>query len=204
MAAAGVIGERRWRRAQATATAGAGLTCPRCNSTNTKFCYYNNNSMTQPRYFCKGCCRNCTHGGILRNIPVRGPSRKNKQLNGAGGSSAAAAAVAPPAAPSSNSNDSKTKMNLTQQLSMFMLMGGGFDVPSSDHHSLPFPPLYPLFNPSTGPSFLDTLTEVFLDSGNNGMTAPPLFGTSDQHMVGLLQDVDQALDLPSPYGCWWW
>ncbi|KAJ8444692.1 hypothetical protein Cgig2_030366 [Carnegiea gigantea] len=31
------------------------LYCPRCNSTNTKFCYYNNYSLTQPRYFCKTC-----------------------------------------------------------------------------------------------------------------------------------------------------
>ncbi|PPR95754.1 hypothetical protein GOBAR_AA24909 [Gossypium barbadense] len=33
------------------------LNCPRCNSTNTKFCYYNNYSLTQPRYFCKTCRR---------------------------------------------------------------------------------------------------------------------------------------------------
>ncbi|XP_022875562.1 dof zinc finger protein DOF4.6-like [Olea europaea var. sylvestris] len=38
------------------------LNCPRCNSTNTKFCYYNNNSLSQPR-----------------NIPVGGSSRKNKR-----------------------------------------------------------------------------------------------------------------------------
>jgi transposase-like protein len=31
------------------------LSCPRCDSTNTKFCYYNNYSTTQPRYFCKAC-----------------------------------------------------------------------------------------------------------------------------------------------------
>ncbi|KAF4399055.1 hypothetical protein G4B88_023649, partial [Cannabis sativa] len=33
------------------------VNCPRCNSTNTKFCYYNNYSLTQPRYFCKTCRR---------------------------------------------------------------------------------------------------------------------------------------------------
>ncbi|KAF3453090.1 hypothetical protein FNV43_RR03524 [Rhamnella rubrinervis] len=33
------------------------LKCPRCDSTNTKFCYYNNYSLTQPRYFCKSCRR---------------------------------------------------------------------------------------------------------------------------------------------------
>ncbi|GAB2296147.1 hypothetical protein Dimus_030280 [Dionaea muscipula] len=55
------------------------LNCPRCNSTNTKFCYYNNYSLTQPRYFCKTCRRYWTQGGTLRNIPVGGGSRKNKR-----------------------------------------------------------------------------------------------------------------------------
>lgn len=53
--------------------------CPRCNSTNTKFCYYNNYSLTQPRYFCKTCRRYWTEGGSLRNVPVGGGSRKNKR-----------------------------------------------------------------------------------------------------------------------------
>ncbi|XP_075496454.1 dof zinc finger protein DOF4.6-like isoform X1 [Primulina tabacum] len=53
--------------------------CPRCNSTNTKFCYYNNYSLSQPRYFCKTCRRYWTEGGSLRNIPVGGGSRKNKR-----------------------------------------------------------------------------------------------------------------------------
>ncbi|XP_022867404.1 dof zinc finger protein DOF4.6-like, partial [Olea europaea var. sylvestris] len=55
------------------------LNCPRCNSTNTKFCYYNNYSHSQPRYFCKTCRRYWTEGGSLRNIPVGGSSRKNKR-----------------------------------------------------------------------------------------------------------------------------
>ncbi|XP_058738786.1 dof zinc finger protein DOF3.7-like [Vicia villosa] len=56
------------------------LNCPRCKSTNTKFCYYNNYSLTQPRYFCKTCKRYWTQGGSLRNIPVGGSSRKNNKL----------------------------------------------------------------------------------------------------------------------------
>jgi hypothetical protein len=55
------------------------VNCPRCKSTNTKFCYYNNYSLTQPRYFCKGCRRYWTQGGSLRNVPVGGGSRKNKR-----------------------------------------------------------------------------------------------------------------------------
>ncbi|XP_019230438.1 PREDICTED: dof zinc finger protein DOF2.5-like isoform X4 [Nicotiana attenuata] len=55
------------------------INCPRCNSTNTKFCYYNNYSLTQPRYFCKTCRRYWTEGGTLRNVPVGGGSRKNNK-----------------------------------------------------------------------------------------------------------------------------
>ncbi|TKY53166.1 Dof zinc finger protein DOF3.5 [Spatholobus suberectus] len=55
--------------------------CPRCGSSNTKFCYYNNYSLTQPRYFCKGCRRYWTKGGSLRNVPVGGGYRKNRRGN---------------------------------------------------------------------------------------------------------------------------
>lgn len=50
--------------------------CPRCESTNTKFCYYNNYSLTQPRYFCKSCRKYWTNAGPLRNVPVGGDTRK--------------------------------------------------------------------------------------------------------------------------------
>ncbi|KAL4363322.1 hypothetical protein GQ457_04G036280 [Hibiscus cannabinus] len=55
------------------------LKCPRCDSLNTKFCYYNNYNLSQPRYFCKGCCRYWTKGGVLRNVPVGGGCRKTKR-----------------------------------------------------------------------------------------------------------------------------
>ncbi|KAL7130007.1 hypothetical protein ABFS83_13G105100 [Erythranthe nasuta] len=56
------------------------LKCPRCDSANTKFCYYNNYSLSQPRHFCKACKRYWTRGGTLRNVPVGGGCRKNKKL----------------------------------------------------------------------------------------------------------------------------
>ncbi|KAG6594595.1 Dof zinc finger protein PBF, partial [Cucurbita argyrosperma subsp. sororia] len=56
------------------------LKCPRCDSSNTKFCYYNNYSLSQPRHFCKACKRYWTRGGTLRNVPVGGGCRKNKRL----------------------------------------------------------------------------------------------------------------------------
>lgn len=56
------------------------LKCPRCDSSNTKFCYYNNYNLSQPRHFCKACKRYWTRGGTLRNVPVGGGCRKNKRV----------------------------------------------------------------------------------------------------------------------------
>ncbi|CAN0912908.1 Dof zinc finger protein DOF1.1 [Linum grandiflorum] len=60
------------------------LNCPRCDSTNTKFCYFNNYNKSQPRHFCKACKRHWTKGGTLRNVPVGG-GRKNKRFSKSGG-----------------------------------------------------------------------------------------------------------------------
>nr|XP_043614717.1 dof zinc finger protein DOF1.6-like [Erigeron canadensis] len=53
------------------------LNCPRCDSSNTKFCYYNNYNLLQPRHYCKNCRRYWTKGGTLRKIPVGGGTRKS-------------------------------------------------------------------------------------------------------------------------------
>ncbi|KAI4385682.1 hypothetical protein MLD38_003678 [Melastoma candidum] len=63
----------------------AGLNCPRCDSTNTKFCYFNNYSLSQPRHFCKSCRRYWTRGGALRSVPVGGGCRRNKKAKGGRG-----------------------------------------------------------------------------------------------------------------------
>lgn len=54
------------------------IKCPRCNSSNTRFSYFNNYTTTQPRYRCKNCHRFWTLGGTLRDVPVGGGCRKNK------------------------------------------------------------------------------------------------------------------------------
>nr|AZL49126.1 Dof transcription factor 03 [Boehmeria nivea] len=64
------------------------LPCPRCTSMDTKFCYYNNYNVNQPRHFCKACQRYWTAGGTMRNVPVGAGRRKSKN------SAAAAAAAA--------------------------------------------------------------------------------------------------------------
>lgn len=80
----------------------AALKCPRCDSTNTKFCYFNNYSLTQPRHFCKTCRRYWTRGGALRSVPVGGGCRRNKRGNKTSSSkSSTPAAVTPPGSSSS-------------------------------------------------------------------------------------------------------
>lgn len=56
------------------------LPCPRCNSSDTKFCYFNNYNVNQPRHFCKSCQRYWTAGGTVRNVPVGAGRRRNKHL----------------------------------------------------------------------------------------------------------------------------
>ncbi|XP_066349005.1 dof zinc finger protein DOF5.8-like [Miscanthus floridulus] len=85
------------------------LECPRCRSTNTKFCYYNNYSTAQPRHFCRACRRYWTHGGTLRNVPVGGASRRaggggKRRRVSAKPSSAASASASPPPMPPSLAN----------------------------------------------------------------------------------------------------
>ncbi|KAM3391373.1 hypothetical protein ACQJBY_012822 [Aegilops geniculata] len=74
------------------------LECPRCSSTDTKFCYYNNYSTAQPRHYCRTCRRYWTHGGTLRKVPVGGACRR-----GSGSSSKRRRSSAEPHTPSSDS-----------------------------------------------------------------------------------------------------
>ncbi|XP_058069433.1 dof zinc finger protein DOF5.7 [Magnolia sinica] len=69
------------------------LKCPRCDSPNTKFCYYNNYSLTQPRHFCKTCRRYWTKGGALRNVPIGGGCRKSKKSKSSASNSSSKDAI---------------------------------------------------------------------------------------------------------------
>lgn len=79
------------------------LKCPRCDSTNTKFCYYNNYNKSQPRHFCKTCKRHWTKGGTLRNVPIGG-GRKNKRLKTSKNTAKTASAAATRSATSTRTN----------------------------------------------------------------------------------------------------
>ncbi|CAE5962154.1 unnamed protein product [Arabidopsis arenosa] len=111
------------------------LNCPRCNSLNTKFCYYNNYSLTQPRYFCKDCRRYWTAGGSLRNIPVGGGVRKNKRSS------------------SSSSNSSSPSSSSSSKKPLF-----------ANNNNTPTPPL-PQLNPKIGEAAATKVQDLTFSQG---------------------------------------
>ncbi|KAL6656188.1 hypothetical protein ACP70R_007014 [Stipagrostis hirtigluma subsp. patula] len=84
-------------------TAPAGDPCPRCESRDTKFCYYNNYNTSQPRHFCRSCRRYWTKGGSLRNVPVGGGTRKNS-------SSSSSSPAAAPKNPKRSKNSKRRRV----------------------------------------------------------------------------------------------
>lgn len=91
------------------------LKCPRCDSPNTKFCYYNNYNLSQPRHFCKSCKRYWTKGGALRNIPVGGGSRKAAKRSSSP-TAAAAAAKRPASESAGQDKKSGDKINIIAEI----------------------------------------------------------------------------------------
>ncbi|KAG2624122.1 dof zinc finger protein DOF3.6-like isoform X2 [Panicum virgatum] len=140
-----------------------GLKCPRCESTNTKFCYFNNYSLSQPRHFCRACRRYWTRGGALRNVPVGGGYRRHakrakpKQAAAAGTtSSATATAALAPAGSATSSAACTTTTNVPA-------LPGGPAMLGGNHLSM-LPPLLRLAD-------FDAMS---LGSSFSGMGKPPL------------------------------
>ncbi|XP_021977558.1 dof zinc finger protein DOF4.6 [Helianthus annuus] len=161
------------------------LNCPRCNSAHTKFCYYNNYSLSQPRYFCKTCRRYWTDGGSLRNVPVGGGSRRNKRSSSSSSSSslpaaAAAAAIAknqyhmiaPPIASLIPQNPSKTIIQ-GQGQSQSQVQGQdlnlGYTNISLQFGNLPYNPNTTTTTSSSQFSAMEFLKSGFSDSRNQVM-----------------------------------
>ncbi|KAI4322220.1 hypothetical protein L6164_021932 [Bauhinia variegata] len=153
------------------------LKCPRCDSTNTKFCYYNNYSLSQPRYFCKSCRRYWTKGGTLRNVPVGGGCRKNKRSSSATSKRAPDQTLTPNTNPLSNlpplsydSGDLTLALCRLQKQSCGQL---GFEEhdfsvlgnPTNTHCDIMGNP--GMNSSSTNPGFLDALRNGFLENQNN-------------------------------------
>lgn len=198
------------------------LKCPRCNSNNTKFCYYNNYSTTQPRYFCKACRRYWTHGGALRNVPIGGGCHKNKHASGSfSGSSTSSSSSAAYAPLSPSTNTSSSKMSINTQLMMVPNMtmpapmtmglfpsvlptlmstggGGSFDFTMENQQvSLPFTPMS-LSNQASVPVLAtggSGTTPSFLEMLRRGL----LHGSSSYDAGLTTNGMDMPFPLPS-YG----
>ncbi|CAH9113745.1 unnamed protein product [Cuscuta europaea] len=158
------------------------LKCPRCDSLNTKFCYYNNYSLSQPRHFCKACKRYWTRGGTLRNVPVGGGCRKNKRIRRPSSSPSTATANGhdQPSPPIITSLQLQPQIGLSSSSSapthpiINPFIYGGFpgnrplEPPGYDHHNM-----------GLGFSFSSLLGAVENNNNAAGFANPyPVFGSS--------------------------
>ncbi|XP_009396904.2 dof zinc finger protein DOF5.7-like [Musa acuminata AAA Group] len=147
------------RKSIATATAlnprQQGLKCPRCDSPNTKFCYYNNYSLSQPRHFCKTCRRYWTKGGALRNVPMGGGSRKNKK-------SKSSASSRLPAAPLSGFPETGSSLKFLDGLPSSVAMDFQIGLPAAS--GLHDPATSTVFNSNQFINFVDISRGAALSS----------------------------------------
>ncbi|KAK2663449.1 hypothetical protein Ddye_002023 [Dipteronia dyeriana] len=116
------------------------LKCPRCDSLNTKFCYYNNYNLSQPRHFCKSCRRYWTKGGVLRNVPVGGGCRKTKRSSKPKPSSDSSAAQTPhpqpqQPPPTSQRDQPKTNSHSSSESSSLTVTTNNTNVETVSVHS---------------------------------------------------------------------
>ncbi|XP_062084935.1 dof zinc finger protein DOF2.4-like isoform X2 [Humulus lupulus] len=148
------------------------LKCPRCQSTNTKFCYFNNYSLTQPRHFCKTCRRYWTRGGALRNVPVGGGCRRNKKTKSSNNSNNNNSNNRRSKSPAGNSGDQNKQTAAGSSSSTST--GGGLISPSAEMigHLQQVPQLG--HNNSSFLASMQNLTRF--GSGNLGLN----FTTNDQ------------------------
>ncbi|KAL5226491.1 hypothetical protein ABZP36_014756 [Zizania latifolia] len=100
---------RRWRRSlcRRLEEGGEPLPCPRCGSRETKFCYFNNYNVRQPRHLCRSCRRYWTAGGALRRVASASPGRRRPRTSSSR-SAAPAAAAATPTSEGAESVDSRS------------------------------------------------------------------------------------------------
>ncbi|XP_048564280.1 dof zinc finger protein MNB1A-like [Triticum urartu] len=76
---------------QQAAVGGEPLPCPRCGSRETKFCYFNNYNVRQPRHLCRACRRYWTAGGALRRVATASPGRRRPRPSARSAAAAASA-----------------------------------------------------------------------------------------------------------------
>ncbi|KAK2973968.1 hypothetical protein RJ640_030147 [Escallonia rubra] len=182
---------------------GEQLKCPRCDSTNTKFCYYNNYNRSQPRHFCKACKRHWTKGGTLRNVPVGGV-RKNKRAKRT--NSSATTTSAPAATNTSKSNghfgmqNQNFPLGLLQDGKIFMGNNGIFTdlaLPEPQDQSLlqvSFSSLNSFHsNLSSVPTSFQPW-QVVPSTGTSVMDSPSYWNWSDLDTMGAADHLHTTLD----------
>ncbi|XP_056866493.1 dof zinc finger protein DOF1.4 isoform X2 [Raphanus sativus] len=141
------------------------LKCPRCDSSNTKFCYYNNYSLSQPRHFCKACKRYWTRGGTLRNVPVGGSYRKNKRVKRKATATSTAASTA-------SKTTSSSPNNRHHQISHFSSMNHHpMFYGLSDHVSCNSLPMIPSRFSDSSKTSSSGLESKFFSSGFSGLSS---------------------------------
>ncbi|KAG2683716.1 hypothetical protein I3843_10G046000 [Carya illinoinensis] len=154
------------------------LKCPRCDSTNTKFCYYNNYNQSQPRHFCRTCKRHWTKGGTLRNVPVGGGRKNNKRLKKSttsGSTSTNSSGIAATTATKNSDANNRLKMHMTfqaqqqmQNLPLSNIDGQKRKISDIFHQALLRPPSFPPQNNLISCSNLESNNfsgnNIYLDS----------------------------------------
>lgn len=144
------------------------LKCPRCDSSNTKFCYYNNYSLSQPRHFCKACKRYWTRGGTLRNVPVGGGCRKNKRVKRPNNSSSSSS-LPDHHHHSHNHNSSSSSSSPSSLLSSNPASSVQPQIDlSSNHHNHISPLFYGLANNAPNSDILSLQFSRFMSSTTSG------------------------------------
>ncbi|KAI4304374.1 hypothetical protein MLD38_039895 [Melastoma candidum] len=173
------------------------LQCPRCNSMSTKFCYYNNYSLSQPRHFCKDCRRYWTHGGHCRNIPAGGNHSKKSCSKATSTSEAPSADVSSLSTTSAETSLQSNAylgpgVNPSRSLSMPPQPAGGYMLPSYSSFD------DGLLSPVIGnPPPLDYQQDTFnsqLVSNNNLLGG----GISFDSNQGFMKGFDAGMPIASP------
>ncbi|CAH9065305.1 unnamed protein product [Cuscuta europaea] len=177
----------------------AALKCPRCDSNNTKFCYFNNYSLSQPRHFCKTCRRYWTRGGALRNVPVGGGCRRNKRSSKVSRSKS-------PARGEQQSNNGGPLANSNRNANITR---------AGDMLTAHLPPQPPFLQSVSGFAATPDLglhyiggNEMEFQEGNNSATAVNLsarFADLFRLQQGMTQQLPylSGLDQPPPGGCFY-
>ncbi|TYI90303.1 hypothetical protein E1A91_D03G112400v1 [Gossypium mustelinum] len=160
------------------------LKCPRCDSLNTKFCYYNNYNLSQPRHFCKSCRRYWTKGGVRRNVPVGGGCRKAKRSKTKPSSESTTVAAAAPAQPQSQQLLDQRKANSHSSSDSSSLIAANSNVAVANKNN----------NDSSTGGMAEAVSAVTSHSNNINVSESKLYGNPNNLVfeAGLLEQGSES------------